>query len=64
MIYKDSMNAKMFIKFIKQLIKDADKKIFLVLDNMRVNHAPVVKAWLKDCTEQIELFFYRPVLQS
>ncbi|MCP3867797.1 MAG: IS630 family transposase [Gammaproteobacteria bacterium] len=65
MIYKDSMNGKMFIKFIKQLIKDADKKIFLVLDNMRVAHARVVKAWLKDYTEQIELFFlpaYSPEL--
>lgn len=65
MIYKDSMNAKMFIKFIKQLIQDADKKIFLVLDNMRVHHARVVKAWLKDYTEQIELFFlpvYSPEL--
>ena len=65
MIYKDSMNAKMFIKFIKQLIKEADKKIFLILDNMRVHHARVVKEWLKDYTEQIELFFlpaYSPEL--
>jgi len=59
------MNAKMFLKFIKQLIKDADKKIFLILDNMRVHHAQVVKKWLKDYTEQIELFFlpaYSPEL--
>ncbi len=65
MIYKDSMNAKMFIKFIKQLIKEADKKIFLILDNMRVHHARVVKEWLKDYTERIELFFlpaYSPEL--
>jgi len=65
MIYKDSMNAKMFIKFIKQLIKGADKKIFLILDNMRVHHARVVKEWLKDYTEKIELFFlpaYSPEL--
>ncbi len=43
MIYKDSMNAKMFIKFIKQLTKDADSKIFLILDNLQVHHARVVK---------------------
>lgn len=65
MIYKDSMNAATFIKFLKQLMKSADRKIFLILDNMRVHHARVVKAWLQDYTEQIELFFlpaYSPEL--
>ena len=65
MVYKDNMDAKMFIKFIKQLIKHSDRKIFLILDNMRVHHARVVKKWLKDYTEKIELFFlpaYSPEL--
>jgi transposase len=39
MLYPDTMNAKMFIKFIKQLLKEADRKIFLILDNLRVHHA-------------------------
>lgn len=47
----------MFIKFIKQLIKDADRKIYLILDNLRVHHARVVKEWMEDYTEKIELFF-------
>ena len=57
MLYQETMNAKMFIKFIKQLLKDADRKIFLILDNLRVHHARVVKDWLKDYTKEIELFF-------
>ena len=64
MIYKDSMNAKMFIKFIKQLIKDSDKKIFLILDNMRVHHARIVKVWLEDYTQRIELFSYQLIHRS
>ena len=48
MIYEGSMNAERFIQFIKQLIKGAKKEIVLVLDNLRVHHAKVVKAWLED----------------
>jgi hypothetical protein len=43
MIYKDNMNAKTFLKFVKRLIKDATQKIFLILDNLRVHHSYVVK---------------------
>ena len=35
------------------------------MDNLRVHHARVVKAWLQDYTEKIELFFlpvYAPEL--
>jgi len=65
MIYRDSMNAKRLIKFLKQLIKSADKKVFLVLDNLRVHHSKPVKEWLAEHTEEIEVFFlpaYSPEL--
>jgi transposase len=65
MIYNNSMNAKTFIKFMKRLIKDATRKIFLILDNLRVHHAYVVREWLDNHTHQIELFFlpsYSPEL--
>jgi len=65
MLYQETMNAKMFIKFIKQLLKEADRKIFLILDNLRVHHARVGKDGLKEYTKEIELFFlpaYSPEL--
>ena len=42
MIYKNTLNAKTFIKFMMRLIKDATRKIFLILDNLRVHHPYVV----------------------
>ena len=51
------MNAKMLTKFIKQLIKVTERKIFLILANLRVRHARVVQEWLKDYMENIEFFF-------
>jgi len=65
MIYKSTMNAKTFIKFLKRLIKDANQKIFLIIDNLRVHHAYVVKDWLENHKDEIELFFlpsYSPEL--
>ena len=53
------------IEFLAALIKDADKKVFLILDNLRVHHSKVVKAWLAQRSEQIELFYltsYSPQL--
>jgi transposase len=65
MIYKDRMNADTFIKFMKRLIKDADRKIFLILDNLKVHHSYKACDWLEEHTDQIEVFFlpsYSPEL--
>lgn len=65
MIYKDRMNADTLIKFMKRLIKDADRKIFLILDNLKVHHSYKARDWLQEHTEQIEIFFipsYSPEL--
>ena len=65
MMYDEKFTAQVFIKFIKRLIKDSEKKVFLILDNLRVHHAKLVKAFLADKKEQIECFFlpsYSPEL--
>lgn len=40
-----------------RLVKDARRKVFLVLDNLRVHHGKIVKQWLKGRKEQIEVFY-------
>ncbi len=65
MIYRKSMNAQILIKFLRRLIKSNDRKIILILDNLRVHHAHVVREWLEGKEEQIEIFFlpsYSPEL--
>jgi len=57
MIYSENMNSDRFIEFLKQLIKDSDQKIFLILDNLRVHHSHIVKDWVLKNKEKIELFF-------
>lgn len=65
MVYKDKMNSQTLIQFMKRLIKDSERKLFLILDNLRVHHSHMVEDWLKDHKTQIEVFFlpaYSPEL--
>jgi len=65
MMYRDAMNSEILIKFMIRLIKDADRKVFLILDNLRVHHGKNVKQWLERNNEKIEIFYlpsYSPEL--
>lgn len=55
-VFEGAMHAGLLIDFSKWLIKDADRKVVLVLDDLKVHPALTVKAWLADCEEQIEVF--------
>ena len=65
MMYRDAMNSELLIKFMTRLIKDAGRKVFLILDNLRVHHGKNVKQWLGEHKDQIEVFYlpsYSPEL--
>ncbi|MGG1951636.1 IS630 family transposase [Ralstonia solanacearum] len=64
-IFDGALNADILIDFMQRLIRGAKKKIFLVLDNLRVHHAKPVKEWLQANKERIEVFYlpsYSPEL--
>ena len=60
LLYKNSMNSEKLIDFMSRLIKDSKKKVFLVLDNLRVHHSKVVATWVEEHKTEIELFFLPP----
>ena len=65
MIIEEAFDADKFCEFLQALVKDAGKKVFLILDNLRVHHSKVVKAWVAERKDQIELFYlpsYSPQL--
>lgn len=57
MFYRERLNAKVLIRFLRRLVRSADRKIFLILDNLRVHHARVVKEWVQKHLDQIALFY-------
>jgi len=65
MVYKNKMNSQTMIKFMQRLIKGSSKKIFLIVDNLKVHHSYIVKDWLEEHKDEIEIFFlpsYSPEL--
>jgi transposase len=66
LIYEGKFNATVFQECMERLIKHAaGRKCFLILDNLRVHHAKVLKPWLEEHRDEIELFFipsYSPPL--
>jgi len=60
MVYDGSMNQNRFIDFMKRLVKDSTKKVFLIVDNLRVHHGKIVEAWLNKNNDYIRLFFLPP----
>ena len=65
MIIDEAFNAERLIEFLQGLVQDAGRKVFLILDNLRVHHSKPVKAWLADRKDQIEVFYlpsYSPEL--
>lgn len=54
------MNCERLLVFLRQLIKDRERKTFLILDNLRVHHGKLIKAWEEENIEAIELFFLPP----
>jgi len=65
MFYRDNMNSKRLIEFMRRLPKDAGRKVFLILDNLKVHHSKAVKEWLEKNREKIEVFYlpsYSPEL--
>jgi len=65
MIIDGNFNHVRLIEFFEALIKQAGRKVFLVLDNLGVHHCGPVKKWLTDHGEGIEVFFlpsYSPEL--
>lgn len=65
MIIDGAFNHEGLIEFFEALVKEADRKVFLILDNLGVHHCKPVKAWLAEHVEQIEVFYlpsYSPEL--
>ncbi len=58
MFYEQNLNADTFLVFLRRLIRSTDgRKVYLVLDNLRVHHSVPVKKWVEKKSDRIALFF-------
>ena len=57
MTYHETMTVKVLLKFFKRLINDAKRKVFMILDNLSVHHAHLVRDWLALHRDEIEVYY-------
>lgn len=60
MLYREKMSSPVLIKFMSRLVKDTNRKVFLILDNLKVHHSKKVAAWLETNHDKIEVFYLPP----
>lgn len=56
-LYDESVNVERFIDFLQKVIDSSKKKVYIIVDNLRVHHAKLVKAWIEEHKEQINIFY-------
>lgn len=65
MIFTGSFNTKVFLKFVKRLIRQVRRKVFLIVDKHSVHISREAERWLTNHSHRIEVFFlpsYSPEL--
>ena len=60
MCYRENMTQQRFIDFMRRLVKDSDRKVLLIVDNLRGHHGKIVMKWLDNHTKDIEIFYTSP----
>lgn len=64
MVFEDNCDSKKFIEFLGRLRRQVKQKVFLIVDNHRVHHSKKVRAYVEQFKDDIELFFYRHIVQN
>lgn len=65
MVFTEKFRAEVFLAFLKRLVKQSKRRVFLIVDGHPVHRSRKVKQWLDQNEEHIRMFFlpgYSPEL--
>jgi hypothetical protein len=57
MIYEGALKAPIFLDFLRRLVREAERKLFVIVDNLPVHRAHRITAWVHDHADRIELCY-------
>jgi transposase len=57
MVFYETFTQDVFLKFLKRMIRQSDKKVFLIVDNHRSHKSKKVNEWLRKNEEHIRVFY-------
>lgn len=65
MVFGEEFNGPVFVRFLKRLLQQIRRKVFLILDGHPVHRSRIAKAWLATHERRLRVFFlpgYSPEL--
>lgn len=57
MVFRGSFNIDLFLSFLRRLVRQHKRKVFLIVDRHPVHKSKKVEKWLKEHVSQVEIFF-------
>jgi transposase len=57
MVFKKSFTASVFVRFLRRLLKQVDRKVFIIMDRHPVHRSKKVCQWLEQNATRIQRFF-------
>src|SRR5215213_1386736 len=57
MVVDGAVNAPTFIRFLERLIRDARRKVFLILDRLKAHRTRLTRDWLAEHSAEIEVHY-------
>ena len=57
MVFGDSFRVRVFLNFLRRLVKQAKRKVFVIVDGHPVHRAKRVQAWRAKHAEEMEIFY-------
>ncbi|MGD9710338.1 MAG: IS630 family transposase [Halothiobacillaceae bacterium] len=60
MLHEGSVDAKVFLEFLKRLMIGADKPVFVIVDGHPIHKAKLIKAYVERLQGKLKLFYLPP----
>lgn len=57
MVFHENFTSEIFLQFLKRLIRQSDRKVFLIVDNHRAHKSKTVNKWLTENVKRIKLYY-------
>ena len=57
MVFKERFTAQVFLEFLRRLLRQSDRRIYLIIDNHPVHRSLKVKNWVKENEDRLRLVF-------
>jgi transposase len=56
MVFRESFTVRVFLRFLRRLIRQSKRKVYLIVDGHPVHRAKLVQAWLEKHAAKIRMF--------